>query len=156
MKPKRKRLAFVMVGFLLFGGAVALALTALEDNVIFFFTPSQLASKSVKPGQTVRLGGFVEKGSLGKEADGLSHRFRITDNERTITVVYKGVLPDLFRECQGVIAVGVLKNAKTFTATQILAKHDENYMPKELADTLKKKGVWHKSSGTSKPRRGGC
>jgi len=148
-------MAFVSIGLLLVAGAAALALTALEDNVVFFFTPSQLEAKGIKPGQNIRLGGFVEKGSVRKLADGVTNEFKITDKGQTVTVRYKGVLPDLFRECQGVVAMGALKTASLFEARQVLAKHDENYMPKELADELKKQGVWHKNEKAQPGYRAG-
>jgi len=142
MKAKHKRLFFVSFGLALLGGAVALALVALQDTVTFFFTPSQAAERAIPAGQRVRLGGLVEEKSIKKLADGVTVEFRVTDNAKTVTVHYKGVLPDLFREKQGVVVQGTFAPDRTFTATTVLAKHDENYLPKELADELKKQGLW--------------
>lgn len=142
MKPKRRRLYFVTVGLVLLAGAVALALTALEESIVFFYTPSQIAEKNVKPGQRIRLGGLVEEKSVKKQPDGVTIRFRVTDRGKTIAVSYKGILPDLFREGQGVVVEGVLRPDGVFLASTVLAKHDENYMPPELAKQLKKQGVW--------------
>jgi cytochrome c-type biogenesis protein CcmE len=142
MKAKHKRLFFVGFGLALLGGAVALALTALQDTVTFFFTPSQAAERSIPAGQRVRLGGLVEEKSVTKLADGVTIQFRVTDRAKAVVVHYKGVLPDLFREGQGVVIQGAFQPDRSFTATTVLAKHDENYVPKELADELKKQGLW--------------
>ena len=142
MKAKHKRLFFVGFGLALLGGAVALALIALQDTVTFFFTPSQAAERNVKDGQRVRLGGLVEEKSVKKLADGVTIEFRVTDRAKAVTVRYKGVVPDLFREGQGVVVQGAFQPDKTFVATTVLAKHDENYIPKEVADELKKQGLW--------------
>jgi cytochrome c-type biogenesis protein CcmE len=146
MKPKRRRLFFVLFGLGLLAAATALALTALEGSVLFFYTPSQVAEKKLAPGQRFRLGGLVAPGSRKKLAGAFEELFRVTDCKRTIRVHYKGngPLPDLFREGQGVVAEGVMGPDGEFVATTVLAKHDENYMPKELADSLKKQGLWHK------------
>jgi cytochrome c-type biogenesis protein CcmE len=151
MKAKHKRLFFVSFGLALLGGAVALALVALQDTVTFFFTPSQAAERSIPAGQRVRLGGLVEEGSIKKLADGVTTEFRVTDRAKAVTVRYKGVLPDLFREKQGVVVQGAFQPDGTFTATTVLAKHDENYIPKELADELKKQGLWQHDK--SKPAK---
>lgn len=140
MKPKRRRLFFVLFGVVLLGGAVGLALLALGDSVVFFHSPSDVAKKGIKPGARIRLGGLVETGSRGRLADGVTVTFRITDCARSIPVRYKGVLPDLFREGQGVVAEGALDTGGIFLATRVLAKHDENYMPPEVAEGLKKAG----------------
>ena len=142
MKAKHKRLFFVSFGLALLGGAVALALVALQDTVTFFFTPSQAAERGVQPGQRVRLGGLVEEKTIKKLADGVTIEFRVTDRAKAVVVHYKGVLPDLFREGQGVVVQGAFQPEGSFTATTVLAKHDENYVPKELADELKKQGLW--------------
>lgn len=147
MRPKRRRLAFVAVGLLLLASAAALVLTALEDSIVFFYTPAQVAEKGVQPGQRIRLGGLVAPNSRGKLEDGVTERFSVTDCRRTLQVVYRGVLPDLFREGQGVVAEGTLRPDGVFAASTVLAKHDENYMPKELASELKKQGMWHKDKG---------
>jgi len=142
MKAKHKRLFFVGFGLALLGGAVALALVALQDTVTFFFTPSQAAERSIAAGQRVRLGGLVEEKSIKKLADGVTIEFRVTDRAKAVIVRYRGVLPDLFREGQGVVVQGAFEADHSFTATTVLAKHDENYMPKELAEELKKQGLW--------------
>ena len=140
-------MAFLGVGLCLLGAAVALVLVALDDGVTFFYTPSKVVAKKLPAGQQFRLGGLVEQGSRQTLADGVTVSFRVTDCLKTVAVRYKGVLPDLFREGQGVVATGAMDAGGIFVATQILAKHDENYMPKELADQLKKQGVWHKNGG---------
>ena len=142
MKAKTKRLFFVSFGLALLGGAVALALVALQDTVTFFFTPSQAAERNIQPGQRVRLGGLVEEKSIRKLADGVTVEFRVTDTAKAVVVHYKGVLPDLFREKQGVVVQGAFQPDRVFVATTVLAKHDENYVPKELKDELKKQGLW--------------
>jgi cytochrome c-type biogenesis protein CcmE len=142
MKAKHKRLFFVGFGLALLAGAVALALIALQDTVTFFFTPSQAAERAIPAGQRVRLGGLVEKQSVKKLDDGVSVEFRITDTKQSVSVRYRGVLPDLFREGQGVVVQGAYQPDRTFVATTVLAKHDENYVPKELVDELKKQGLW--------------
>ena len=147
MKAKHKRLFFVGFGLALLGGAVALALIALQDTVTFFFTPSQAAERSIPAGQRVRLGGLVEEKSVTKLADGVTIQFRVTDRAKVVVVHYKGVLPDLFREGQGVVIQGAFQPDRSFTATTVLAKHDENYVPKELADELKKQGLWQHDKG---------
>ncbi|MCW5773517.1 MAG: cytochrome c maturation protein CcmE [Rhodospirillaceae bacterium] len=142
MKAKHKRLFFVGFGVALLAGAVALALVALQDTVTFFFTPSQAAERAVPAGQRVRLGGLVEEKSVRKLADGVTIEFRVTDRAKAVTVRYKGVLPDLFREGQGVVIQGTFQPDRIFAASTVLAKHDENYMPKEVAEELKKQGMW--------------
>jgi cytochrome c-type biogenesis protein CcmE len=129
------------------GTAAALVLTAFEDNLVFFFSPTDLKSKTVAAEQRIRIGGLVEEGSVKKSEDGLVVNFRVTDLENTLPVTFKGVLPDLFREGQGIIAEGRIVQG-TFNASEVLAKHDENYMPKEVADALKKSGKW---KGGEKP-----
>jgi cytochrome c-type biogenesis protein CcmE len=129
------------------GTAAALVLTAFEDNLVFFFSPTDLKSKTVAAEQRIRIGGLVEEGSVKKSEDGLVVNFRVTDLENALPVTFKGVLPDLFREGQGIIAEGRIVQG-TFNASEVLAKHDENYMPKEVADALKKSGKW---KGGEKP-----
>ena len=142
MKAKHRRLFFVSFGLALLGGAVTLALIALQDTVTFFFTPSQAAERSIPAGQRVRLGGLVEEKSVKKLEDGVTVEFRVTDRAKAVVVRYKGVLPDLFREGQGVVIQGAFQSDGVFSASTVLAKHDENYIPKELADELKKQGLW--------------
>ncbi|HJO75198.1 MAG TPA: cytochrome c maturation protein CcmE [Rhodospirillales bacterium] len=140
MKRKHKRLTFVAIALLLLGAATALVLSAFEDSIVFFQSPTDLAEKKVADGKRVRLGGLVEEGSVKKTGDAIT-LFRVTDLKNTVTVSYKGLLPDLFREGQGVVAEGRLK-AGVFNADEVLAKHDETYMPPEVADALKKSGQW--------------
>ena len=140
MKRKHKRLLLILVSLGLVGAGAALVLTAVEDSLVFFYTPADLAERDVAPGQHFRLGGLVEAGSV--QQTGSTTRFRVTDFAGTVAVSFTGVLPDLFREGQGVVAEGSLGPDGSFTATQVLAKHDETYMPKEVADALKKSGRW--------------
>lgn len=147
MTPKRRRLSIVIIGLVMLGTAAALVLTAFEDNLVFFFSPTDLKSKTVAAEQRIRVGGLVEEGSVTKSDDGLVVNFRVTDLDNVLPVTFKGVLPDLFREGQGIIAEGRLVRG-TFNASEVLAKHDENYMPKEVADALKKSGKW---KGGEKP-----
>ena len=142
---KKKRLYTVMAGLTMLGVAAALVLTAFEDNIVFFYSPTDIAEKALRPGQTVRLGGLVQADSVKKASDGVTTEFVITDTNKTISVRYAGLLPDLFREGQGVVTQGSLGPDGTFVASEVLAKHDENYMPKEVADALKKSGNWKES-----------
>lgn len=139
---KRKRLYIVLAGLTMLGIAAALVLTAFNDSLVFFYTPSDLAEKHVAPGQRVRLGGLVEEGSVAKAADGLTTKFVITDLSSAVDVSYTGILPDLFREGQGVVAEGTLEPDGTMVATEVLAKHDENYMPAEVEEALRESGHW--------------
>lgn len=147
MRPKRRRLMLISIGMLALFAAAAMVLTALEDNLVFFYSPSDLAEKQVAPGRPLRLGGLVEEGSVQRGTDGLTTAFRVTDLSNTISVTYTGILPDLFREGQGVVTEGTLGPDGTFVAREVLAKHDENYMPKEVADALKKSGKWRHGEG---------
>ncbi len=147
MRPKRRRLMLISIGMLALFAAAAMVLTALEDNLVFFYSPSDLAEKEVAPGRPLRLGGLVEEGSVERGTDGLTTAFRVTDLSNTISVTYTGILPDLFREGQGVVTEGTLGPDGTFVAREVLAKHDENYMPKEVADALKKSGKWRHGEG---------
>jgi cytochrome c-type biogenesis protein CcmE len=140
MTPKRRRLWLLLGSLTTLGVAAALVLTALNDNLVFFYSPTQVAEKSLGPERRFRLGGLVEEGSVQKE--GQIVRFTITDTNKTLKVVYRGILPDLFREGQGVIAEGSLGSDGVFAAREILAKHDENYMPPEVAKALKESGQW--------------
>lgn len=140
MKPKHKRLTFVALAMVAAGAATALALTALGDGVAYFYGPGDLAEKHIGPERRLRIGGMVEVGSLVKE--GTTVRFVVADNRARLPVTYTGVLPDLFAEGQGVVAEGHLTPAGTFAAREILAKHDENYTPREVVDALKKTGHW--------------
>jgi len=142
MTRKRRRLLAVALGLGLLGAATAMVLAAFKDNLVFFYGPSDLAAKAIGPGRRIRIGGLVEQQSLKREADGRSVDFRVTDGRTDIVVVYDGALPDLFREGQGVVAEGKLRGDGVFVATSVLAKHDEKYMPPEVADALKKAGRW--------------
>jgi cytochrome c-type biogenesis protein CcmE len=141
MTRKQRRFALIGTGLGVLGIAAALVLFALRDSIVFFNSPTDLVDKHVAPGTRVRLGGLVKPGSLVRSA-GMNVRFEVTDGNREIAVAYTGALPDLFREGQGVIAEGALERADLFKADTILAKHDETYMPKEVADALKRQGHW--------------
>jgi cytochrome c-type biogenesis protein CcmE len=143
--PKRKRLWLLVGSLATLSVAAALVLTALNDNIVFFYSPSQLAEKKPTPDRRLRIGGLVEQGSVKK--DGQEVRFKVTDLKQSVDVVYRGLLPDLFREGQGVIAEGSLGANGVFTAREVLAKHDENYMPPEVAKALKESGRWQEGSG---------
>jgi len=136
MKPRHKRLVAIAAGVAALGIAAALVLAAFQKNLVFFFTPSQVAANEAPQGRTFRIGGMVEKGSLKR--DGVEVSFVVTDTAKTIPVVYKGALPDLFREGKGVVAQGQLGPDGVFHAREVLAKHDENYMPPEAADAVKR------------------
>jgi len=140
MTRKQKRLSLILGGLAVIGLAAGLVLYALSDTITFFHTPSDLADTHVQVGQRIRLGGMVEKGSVTK-GPGTVTSFGVTDTIKTVTVSYDGILPDLFREGQGVVTEGKLQPDGTFIADTVLAKHDENYMPRELAESLKAKGV---------------
>jgi len=140
MTPKRRRLWLLLGSLGTLGVAAALVLTALNDNLVFFYSPTQVGEKNLGPDRRFRLGGLVEQGSV--EKDGQLVRFTVTDTHKTLKVVYRGILPDLFREGQGVIAEGSIGLDGVFTAREILAKHDENYMPKEVAKAIKESGQW--------------
>ena len=145
MTPKRKRLWLLVGSLCVLGAAVALVLSALRDNLVFFYSPTQMAEKHPGPDRRLRIGGLVEQGSVKK--DGQEVRFIVTDLKKTVPVVYRGILPDLFREGQGVIAEGTLGADGVFTAREVLAKHDEKYMPPEVAKALKESGRWQEGSG---------
>ncbi len=136
MKPRHKRFALIAAGVGALAIATALVLNAFRSNLVFFFTPTQIVAKEAPVGRTFRIGGMVESGSLRREADGLTVHFRVTDTAQTIPVVYKGILPDLFKEGKGVVAQGKLGATGEFTASEVLAKHDENYMPPEAAHAV--------------------
>ena len=141
MTRKQRRLVLIGTGLAVVAVAVALVLSALRDSIVFFNSPTDLAEKQLPPGTRVRLGGLVVNGSVVR-GEQLSVRFEVTDGNRAIPVTYKGILPDLFREGQGVVAEGTLDSSGLFNADTVLAKHDEKYMPKEVADALKKQGHW--------------
>jgi cytochrome c-type biogenesis protein CcmE len=137
MKPRHKRLAFIGVGLVGLGIAAALVLNAFQNNLVFFFSPTQVAAKEAPTQKAFRIGGLVQQGSVKREDDGLTVRFVVTDLAHSMPVVYTGILPDLFKEGKGVVAQGRLGADGIFHAEQVLAKHDENYMPPEAADALK-------------------
>ena len=141
MTPRRRRLLFVGLGLAAVSTATALVLNALNGNVMFFYSPTQVQAGEAPRQGAFRLGGLVEAGSLQRGADGLDLRFTVTDGARSIPVSYRGLLPDLFREGKGVIVAGRLQEGAVFTATEVLAKHDENYMPPEAAAALEKAGT---------------
>jgi cytochrome c-type biogenesis protein CcmE len=145
MTRKRRRLVLIGSGLGVLAIAVALVLGALRDTIVFFNSPSDVADKHVAPGARIRLGGLVQPGTLVR-GDNLKIRFEVTDGKNRLPVSYQGVLPDLFREGQGVVAEGALDAGGVFNA-DILAKHDETYMPKEVADALKKSGHWKDAYG---------
>ena len=139
MSPKAKRLLVVFAITVLLGIAVMLVLGALRENIVFFYTPTDITTSGTKSGQPLRLGGLVKEGSV--TIDGLKSVFTVTDGRADVTVLYDNALPSLFREGQGVVAEGLMDNGR-FIATNVLAKHDENYMPAEVAEKLKSTGVW--------------
>jgi cytochrome c-type biogenesis protein CcmE len=149
MTRKQRRLVLIGTGLGVIALAAVLVLSALKDSIVFFNSPTDIAEKHIAPGTRIRLGGLVKPGSLVR-GEQLAIRFEVTDGNRVIAVAYQGVLPDLFREGQGVVAEGTLDAAGIFKADTVLAKHDENYMPKEVADALKKQGLWKEESGRKK------
>lgn len=151
MTPKRQRLLLVAGGVILLTGAAFLVMAAFRDNIVFFYSPTEVSAQAIDPGRRLRLGGLVEEGSVRRSADA-SVEFRVTDLSQTVAVRYHGLLPDLFREGQGVIAEGSFDGAGTFVATEVLAKHDEEYMPPEVAEALRKSGRWQESGGRGGPK----
>ena len=137
MKPRHRRMALILVGVAGLALAATLVLQAFQQNLVFFFTPSQVVANEAPQGRAFRVGGMVETGSVKRQPDGVTVHFNVTDTAKTIQVAYKGVLPDLFREGKGVVTQGRLENGQ-FVASEVLAKHDENYMPPEAADAVKK------------------
>jgi len=146
MKRKHKRLTFVGVALILVGAAAALVLSAFEENIVFFHSPTDIVEKKLPLDRRMRIGGLVENGSVKKGLDA-NVTFRVTDTANSVPVAYKGILPDLFREGQGIVAEGRMRGS-VFQADEVLAKHDENYMPPEVADAIKKSGQW---KGKKKP-----
>lgn len=146
MTRKQQRLGLLALGMAALGGAAALVLVAFNDNLVFFYSPSDLKAKAVATDRRIRIGGLVEAQSLSR-ADGRDVSFRITDGANDIAVAYQGLLPDLFREGQGAVAEGKLRPDGVFAASSVLAKHDENYMPREVVDALKKSGRWQEGGG---------
>jgi cytochrome c-type biogenesis protein CcmE len=136
MKPRHKRIAMIAAGLAALGAASALVLSAFQSNLVFFFSPSQVLANEAPRSKVFRIGGMVEQASLKRGSDGLTVRFRVTDTAQTIDVVYTGILPDLFKEGKGVVAQGRLGNDGVFQATEVLAKHDENYMPPDAKHAI--------------------
>ncbi|CAJ0800789.1 Cytochrome c-type biogenesis protein CcmE [Ralstonia psammae] len=138
MTRRQRRLGILLAALVCAGAATALTLNAFRSNLVFFFSPSQIAAKEAPVAQVFRLGGLVERGSIQRERDGMTIRFIVTDTARGVPVVYHGLLPDLFREGKGVVARGRLGEDGVFFANEVLAKHDENYMPPEAADAVRR------------------
>lgn len=154
MTRKQFRLAIIGTAGAVLVLAAALVLVALRDRIVFFYGPTEIAQKGVAPGTRLRLGGLVEKGSV-ERGNGRHVAFAVTDGTSTVKVSYDGLLPDLFREGQGVVTEGVFEGGGHFRADSVLAKHDETYMPREVADTLKKQGYWQPgTSGAATPATG--
>src|SRR5947209_20548887 len=146
MTRKQRKLTIIGGALAVLAVAVGLVLNALRDSIVFFSTPAMVAERHVAPGKRFRLGGLVQPGSLVR-GDNLAVTFKVTDEKATLPVTYKGILPDLFREGQGVVAEGALDPSGVFRADTVLAKHDETYMPKDVADALKKQGHWKDDYG---------
>jgi cytochrome c-type biogenesis protein CcmE len=145
-----RRLALIAVSLAVVGAAVAIALYALSDSIVFFYSPTEVVEKAVHPGARLRVGGLVKAGSVVKLSDE-NMSFVVTDGANELKVAYQGLLPDLFREGQGVVAEGVLAAPGEMRAETILAKHDERYMPREVVEALKKQGRWQEGEGVAKP-----
>jgi cytochrome c-type biogenesis protein CcmE len=141
MRARHRRLAAIGAGLVGLAVCVALVLVALEENIVLFFSPSEVATMEIEEGRRLRVGGLVEEGSMA-QSDALHLAFRITDGAEVVNVQYEGILPDLFREGQGVVVEGKFDGDGVFVASEVLAKHDENYMPPEVADALQKTGHW--------------
>ncbi len=148
MTRKKRRLYIVISGMATLGVAAALILTAFQDNIVLFCSPTDIQNKESCAKRDIRLGGLVEEESVVRGDDGLTITFRVTDLANSIPVSYKGILPDLFREGQGVVTEGTINAQGIFVAREVLAKHDETYMPKEVADALKQSGQWRDETET--------
>ena len=148
MTRKQRRLALIGTAVGVLGMALGLVLYAMRDNIVFFHAPADVAAKGVQPGTRFRLGGLVKEGSVRR--DGQLITFEVTDAQKALPVRYQGILPDLFREGQGVVAEGVLEGSGVFKADTVLARHDETYMPREVADALKKQGHWQPQPAASR------
>jgi cytochrome c-type biogenesis protein CcmE len=140
LKARHRRFAWIAGGLIALGIAAALVLNAFRSNLVFFYTPTQVLENEAPKGRAFRIGGLVEQGSLSRSSGSVEVRFKVTDNARTVQVAYNGILPDLFKEGKGVVAQGTLGADGVFVASQVLAKHDENYMPPEAAEALRKAG----------------
>ncbi|MEE4015756.1 cytochrome c maturation protein CcmE [Roseibium sp. FZY0029] len=148
MTRKQRRLTLIGSAGAVLAVALTLILIALRSEIVFFQSPTEITQNGVAPGQRIRLGGLVEEGSVVR-SDNAEVRFRVTDTANTVAVTYKGILPDLFREGQGVVTEGVVGSDGVFVADSVLAKHDENYIPKEVAEALKAQGHWQGEEGQS-------
>ena len=154
MKTRHKRIALIVGGLVILGAVVALVLNAFQSNLVFFFSPTQVAAGEAPKGKPFRVGGMDKEGSIRREADGVTLRFVVTDTEKDLAVAYRGILPDLFKEGKGAVAQGKLGEDGVFVASEVLAKHDENYMPPEAAQAG---GVAHaRAAGECAARRHGC
>jgi cytochrome c-type biogenesis protein CcmE len=151
MTPRQKRLTWILVGVALVAAAVGLVLFALKNNVSLYFTPTQVFNKEAPQARNFRIGGMVEEGSVLRQQDGLTVHFKITDTTNAMEVEYKGILPDLFKEGKGVVAQGKLNSENVFVAEEVLAKHDENYMPPEAMDAIKKAEEAKAAAGNATP-----
>jgi len=153
MTRKRRRLTIVLACMAGLGTATGLTLNAMSSNLVFFMTPADIAEKDPAPGHTIRLGGMVLAGSVHRSTvDGTPvARFSVADGKASIPVTYEGILPDLFREGQGVVALGTVQADHSFVAQEVLAKHDEKYMPKDVAEALKKRGYWMQGAKPAAP-----
>ena len=136
MKTRHKRIALIVSGLLILGLIVALVLNAFQSNLVFFFSPTQVAAGEAPKGKSFRVGGMVKEGTIKREPDGVTLRFVMTDTEKDMLVAYQGILPDLFKEGKGAVAQGKLNDDGVFVASEVLAKHDENYMPPEAAKAV--------------------
>ncbi|MDA0782777.1 MAG: cytochrome c maturation protein CcmE [Rickettsiales bacterium] len=141
MKQKHQRLTFILLGLLCLGSAVGIILNNFQDNLVFFYSPTELKEKTIAYNKLIRIGGLVEEGTVKQSEDGQKHEFNITDLTNSVKVKYTGILPPMFREGQGMVATGKLEG-DVFIANNLLTKHDENYMPPEVAKSLKKSGQW--------------
>jgi len=147
MKPRQKKFTYIVIALVALGAAVGLVLYALKNNVSLYFTPTQVYNKEAPQGRNFRIGGLVEPGSVKRRNEDLTVRFSITDNVRSMPVIYKGILPDLFKEGKGVVAQGKIETDNLFHAEEVLAKHDENYMPPEAKDALDKAAKAQSAAG---------
>jgi cytochrome c-type biogenesis protein CcmE len=152
MTPRRKKITFIIIGVLAaLGVVVGLVLYALKNNVSLYFTPTQVYNKEAPQGRNFRVGGLVEQGTVQRDADGLTVHFNITDTHKNMPVIYKGILPDLFKEGKGVVAEGKIEADNVFHASEVLAKHDENYMPPEAKDALDKAAKAQAAAASAAP-----
>lgn len=148
MTRKRRRLTLIVGGMVLLSAAVGLVLLALQDTIVFFYSPSEIRADPPAHDRPIRLGGLVEEGSFERAGDGITVAFRVTDLAESVPVTYRGILPDLFREGQGVVTEGAFGPDGVFVAREVLAKHDETYMPREVADALRESGQWRGDAET--------